>query len=157
MRHDDIWHGFADAIVRIGMPEGTHRLEPRPRGDVGEFPFDAPVHIITAHNPAGEHADPADNERRHDELTRLLDGHRTLATVGSAPDGTMAEPGYAILDIDPVEAHGHARRFGQLAIYRWTVEALTIIGIDEPRRHEAGWALVDDRMAVEKWVPISEG
>ncbi|MEQ8841117.1 MAG: DUF3293 domain-containing protein [Acidimicrobiales bacterium] len=144
-RDDDIWDAFAQAVVTIEMPEGPRRLEPRPVGEVGVFPFATPVHIITAHNPAGEPDDPVANERRHRELTEHLVGHRMMATVGSAVDGTMAEPGLGVIGLDDRVAIELGRRFGQLAIYRWTAEALEIVGIDEARRIESGWALVDAR------------
>ena len=57
----DVWDGFAAAVVRVSLPDGDRRLEPRPPGVVGEYPFDGPVHIITAYNPAGVEADAEAN------------------------------------------------------------------------------------------------
>ena len=138
---DELWDAFSNAVVRVSMPDGDRRLEPRAHGVVGRFPFSAPAHIITAHNPAGVESDSEANAARHVELELELERWTTLATVGSAPDGSMAEPGFAALDMAESEAISIARRFGQAAIYRWTSEALSIVGVDDVRRRDLGWAL----------------
>ena len=138
----DAWDGFVGAVVRISLPDGDRRLEPRPPGAAGQFPFDGPVHIITAYNPAGVEAEAAANEASHESLAAALRGHSTFATVGSAPDGSMAEPGFGVLGLPLEDAIVFGRRFGQAAVYRWTEEALTIVGVDDPRHVEMGWALV---------------
>lgn len=140
MNHD-VWRGFEAAIVRIELPEGSHRLEPRGPGDVGVFPFSAAVHVVTAFNPGGRQVDAAENDERHAQLLAATSGHVTLASVGSAPDGSMAEPGCALCDVDLTVALDLGRRFGQAAIYRWTAESLSIVGVDDARVTEMGWVL----------------
>jgi hypothetical protein len=135
-----MWDGFAGAVVRIRLTTGAVVLTPRAEG-VDAFPFDAPVHIVTAHNPAGVETDEATNERRHRELGRRLASHLVVPTVGSAPDGSMAEPGYAVLDVSLEGALEIGREFGQRAIYRWTADSLSIVGTDEPHLRHLGWSL----------------
>lgn len=135
-----MWDAFASAVVRVELAGGPAVLTPRADG-AGEFPFDRPVHIITAYNPAGIETDGATNQRRHDEFGRRLASHSVVETTGSAPDGSMAEPGYAVLHISLDEALELGREFGQRAIYRWTAESLTIVGVDEPDRRDLGWSL----------------
>ena len=53
----------------------------------------------------------------------------------------MAEPGYAVLDVEPSFALAMGRQFGQRAIYRWTADALTILGVDEDVEVRLGWRL----------------
>lgn len=138
---DAIWDGFVSAIVTLDLPQGPHRLEPAPAGTVGRFPFDADVHIVTAYNPAGIETSAAHNRRRALELLAALDGVRSHPSIGSAPDGSMAEPGRAIVGIGTDAAVALGRRFGQRAIYEWRPDALVIVGVDEPTRHESGWRL----------------
>ncbi len=135
-----MWDGFAEAVVRIEMPAGPVILAPRQEG-VGEFPLDAPVHIITAYNPAGVRADETSNHERHRELGRRVARYDVLPTVGSDPGGSMPEPGYALLDVPLETAVEIGREFGQRAIYRWTDDALSIIGVDEPVELRLGWVL----------------
>lgn len=138
----ELWDGFAAAVVRVSLPDGDRRLEPRPPGVVGEYPFDGPVHIITAYNPAGVETDAEANEASHAALGAALRSHTTVATIGSAPDGSMAEPGFAVLGLELDAAVELGRRFGQAAIYRWTADALAIVGVDDTRQVEMGWSVV---------------
>lgn len=141
---DRTWEAFAEAIVRIAFDDFPKVLEPAAPAEVGEFPFEAPVHIITAYNPAGVRMAEDDNARRHRALGAALAGHETVPTVGSARDGSMAEPGYAVFGLTLGEAVQVGDRFGQRAIYRWTADALSVIGIDEPIETRLGWRLTDD-------------
>ncbi|MFT5201435.1 MAG: hypothetical protein ACI9C1_000810 [Candidatus Aldehydirespiratoraceae bacterium] len=140
---DKMWDGFADAIVQVALARGPAVLVPRPVGRVGVFPFHRPVHILTAYNPAGRVIDAADNEARHDALASALAGNRVFPTVGSAADGTFREPGYGLLEGDLQEAIELARVFGQRAIYRWTPDVLSVIGVDEEVQIDLGWTLQD--------------
>lgn len=138
---DALWQGFAGAVVHLGLPTGPHRLAPVASGTHGRFPFSSPVHIITAHNPGGVEIDAAANAARHRELHVVLEGQACIDTVGSAVDGSMAEPGFGVLDIELDVAIRLGRRFGQVAIYRWTSESLSIVGVDEQTTVDLGWAL----------------
>ena len=135
-----MWDGFGQAIVRVELTDGPVILVPRGEG-VGEFPFHAPVHIITAYNPAGIQADETTNRERHRELERRLARYDVLPTVGSDPDGSIAEPGYAVLGVSLDTAVEIGREFVQRAIYRWTHDSLSIIGVDEPIQLHFGWSL----------------
>jgi hypothetical protein len=140
-----MWDGFADAVVRLDLPTGCVVLEPRPVGDVGKFPFDAPVHIITAYNPAGIEIDEEINFGRHRSLGLALQRRNVFPTVGSAPDGSMPEPGFGVLDMTLSDALELASDFGQLAIYRWTPHALSIVDVDGNERVRRGWSLSSHR------------
>lgn len=142
---DSMWDGFAGAVVHLTFPDGVRCLAPRPDGEVGEFPFDAPVHIVTAYNPAGIEIDEQANIDRHRRLGDAVAGVDTVTTVGSAPDGSMPEPGFALLELQLDEALDLARAFGQRAIYRWTPDELDIVGVDEPHHRRLGWSLTELR------------
>jgi Protein of unknown function (DUF3293) len=140
-----MWDGFADAVVRLDLPTGGVVLEPRPVGAVGRFPFDGPVHIITAYNPAGIEIDEETNVGRHRSLGLALHCRNLFPTVGSAPDGSMPEPGFGVLDMTLSDALELASDFGQLAIYRWTPDALSIVDVDGNERVRRGWSLSSHR------------
>ncbi len=144
MTKDAMWDNFAEAIVRIDLASGRSVISPEALGEVGQFPFDAPLHIITAYNPAGIEVDAGSNEQFHDALGVAVDAYEVFSTVGSARDGSMAEPGYAVFGLTLDEAVELGRRFGQRAIYRWTADALTIVGVGEATERRLGWSLSDD-------------
>ncbi len=144
MTEDEMWDAFAEAIVRIDLTTGPAVLAPEAFVGVGRFPFDAPVHIITAYNPAGVEIDAGSNGRHHLALGHALAAHEVLPTVGSARDGSMAEPGYAVLGLSLDEATELGRQFGQRAIYRWAADALTIVGVGDATERRLGWALSED-------------
>ena len=131
------------AKIVLELVTGRALLAPASPGDVGVFPFPAPVHIITAYNPAGVEIDDETNVARHGLLGAAVAGFEVIASVGSAPDGTMAEPGFALLGVPFRQALDLARQFGQRAFYRWTPQALGIVGVDEPVRRHLGWTLTE--------------
>jgi hypothetical protein len=142
MSDDAMWDGFAGAVVRIDLPDGTAAvLAPRPSGEVGRFPFESAVHIVTAYNPAGVEIDESANADRHRRLAAETAELDTVDTVGSAPDGSMPEPGVGLLSVTTEHAIALGRAFGQRAIYRWTPDALVIVGVDEPHQRALGWSL----------------
>jgi hypothetical protein len=53
----------------------------------------------------------------------------------------MAEPGFGVLDMELDVAVQLGRRFGQVAIYRWTRDTLSIVGVDDPSTIDMGWTL----------------
>lgn len=145
---DETWAAFALAVVTLELESGPAVLRPDEVGQVGSFPFDQAVHIITAFNPGASIDQTASsdvveqqNQSRHRELKATLADHQCVDSVGSAIDGGFAEPGFAVLGIDIETAVSVAAEFGQKAIYRWTDDRLLIIGVDEPVELELGWSL----------------
>lgn len=141
-----LWDGFAEAVVQITLDEGTSViLVPAPPGSVDTFPFDGPVHIITAYNPRGDLSDEAANRRSHAELAAASGaaGWSALPTVGSGPDGSMPEPGLAIFDITRGEAVALGARFGQAAVCAWHPDGLDIVGVFDEHTRSLGWRLED--------------
>ena len=45
---DSIWDGFAEAVVRVSLPDGDARLEPASPGQSGDFPFGGAIYRWTA-------------------------------------------------------------------------------------------------------------
>lgn len=140
---DEMWQGFAQAIVTLQLDGARAVLQPEEPDRVGSFPFLNPVHIVTAFNPAGLETDARENDRRHVAFGRVVEHYETFPTIGSAPDGSFAEPGYGLVDVSTDDALDVARTFGQRAIYRWTSDALTILGVTESIELRLGWTLID--------------
>ena len=139
---DEMWAGFARAIVRLDLSGGPEVLHPTKNGVSGRFPFDGSVHIITAYNRDGLEASDAANRAADQELEAALSDHQTFRTVGSAPDGSFAEPGFGILDIEFQDALTLGARFGQVAIYRWSADDLVICAVGSDDELRLGWQLV---------------
>ena len=143
---DQLWDGFARAVVRIGFAEGTRVLRPRNEpGAVDEFPFADAVHIVSACNPSGASADDASNAAASAALAELAAklGVLTLSTIGSGSDGSIPEPGVLFEGISREDAVALGVRFGQSAVYEWRRDALEIIGALDPGSLLLGWRLTD--------------
>lgn len=142
----DFFEGFARAVVTIAFRDRVRVLQPRPLGSPsGRFPFEQLVHIVTAYNPRGLVSDETENATRHrlllDQVARL--GVATIPTVGSAPDGSIAEPGLLIERLDRATAIALGDEFGQSAIYEWSRDSLEVVGVQDGRSKKLGWTLID--------------
>jgi hypothetical protein len=116
------------------------RPAPRP----GPYPLsDAPVHVLTAHNPGAERPTAVENDRRQQALAAELADHGLVVTraVASAADGSHAEESAAVVGWDDAGALALARRYGQDAIFRWTPEAWAVLPCDGGPPLTLGWTL----------------
>ena len=135
---------FSRAIVAVHFEGGTRVLVPRPPAEVGDsFPFVGAVHIVTAHNPRGVMSDEASNGLAHQALIERAAAMEvgTIATEGSAPDGSMREPGLLMIGLARAEAVSMGRAFAQSAIYEWAPDRLEIVGVLDPGTRLLGWSL----------------
>lgn len=140
---DPLWDAFAGAAITIELPVGRRLLEPRPPGETGAFPLPDSAHIITAWNPGGVATTRARNVERGRDLDATLGHYQALPTIGSGIDGSFPEPGLAVVGLSDGDAVAIGRRFGQVAIYRWTSDSLTIVGADHPGEQVMGWELTE--------------
>jgi hypothetical protein len=133
------------AVLRVPDLDGRALvLRPRPPGQVaGTFPFAAPVHVVTAHNPGAERPGPAGNAARQARLEADLDarGLRHWRTVAGAEDGSHAEEGALVAGLDDDEARALGAAWGQDAVFRWTRAAWTVLACDDVAPIELGWEL----------------
>lgn len=137
---------YAGAVVTIDFGDRLCRLEPRLQGVVlGTFPFTAGCHIITANNPLGVPISEHENAVAHRALLEWASAgdFETHPTVGSAPDGSIPEPGLLVLGLSRLEAVEVGIRFGQSAIYEWSAMELRIVGALEPGELVFGWSLAE--------------
>jgi len=95
--------------------------------------FGVPVAVITAQNPRSRELDPAENERRNAALLGDLDelGLPVLVAVGSNPEGTWSERGFAVPGLDRARALELGRAHGQNAIFEFDREVVWLLGCEE--------------------------
>lgn len=140
----ELLDGFSRAVVRVDFPDERRVLTPRALGLHGsDFPFSTTVHIVTAYNPLGEIHDEAANRANHRRLreyTAAL-GVEVIPTVGSAPDGSIPEPGLLTKRLTRRTAVALGDEFGQSAIYEWSADRLEIVGVRHPGNLVLGWEL----------------
>ncbi|WP_433803401.1 DUF3293 domain-containing protein [Actinomycetospora sp. CA-084318] len=114
-------------------------LRPCEQG-TGYFPYDGPVHVLTAYNPGPEVLDVVENERSQAALIGELpsDVQQWRAEAGSI-DGSHTEVSVAVRGLSDEAALQIARRYGQDAIFRWTAEAWSILPCDGGAPLHHGW------------------
>ncbi|MHC1558130.1 DUF3293 domain-containing protein [Actinomycetospora sp. C-140] len=142
MSRADRTDAYTRAVLRV--PDLGLLLKPRPAGQVcGTFPFDAPVHVVTAHNPGALRPGPAENTARQAGLDAELDrrGLRHHRTVAGAEDGSHAEEGALVVGLDDEAARAFGAAWGQDAVFRWSATAWTVLACDDRPPVELGWAL----------------
>ena len=137
---DERFAGYRQARLRVWQDRGGV-IELRPADDGrGVFPFDGPVHVLTAHNPGAEVMDRAENKRRQATLVDDLPGdvRRWYAEAG-AMDGSHTEVSVVVRGLSDEAALELAGRYGQDAIFRWTAEAWSILSCDGGPPVHLGW------------------
>ena len=74
--------------------------------------------IVTAHNPRSERLSSEENERRHEELEKVLNERNAVfgPSVGESLDGEWREAGVIVYDVALEEALELGRRFEQHAV-----------------------------------------
>jgi len=138
---------YTRAVLRLPDLGGrTLVLRPRTAGVVaGTFPFEAPVHVVTAHNPGVERPGPSENGARQARLEADLDarGLRYWRTVAGAEDGSHAEAGVLVAGLDDDAARALGAAWGQDAVFRWSATAWTVLACDDAPSVHLGWELVE--------------
>jgi hypothetical protein len=77
-----------------------------------------PYAIITAHNPYSQKLSEEENDKRHEQLEKILQ-ERNLEhhlSTGESPDGSWIEEGFIIFDISLEDALAVGKLFEQQAI-----------------------------------------
>ncbi|MDD7968492.1 DUF3293 domain-containing protein [Actinomycetospora lemnae] len=139
---------YTRAVLRIPDLHGRALLlRPRTTGHVeGVFPFDAPVHVVTAHNPGPARLGEAENAARQARLEAELDarGLRHRHVVAGAEDGSHAEAGALVEGLDDDAARALGAAWGQDAVFRWSPTAWTVLASDDAPSVDLGWELAHD-------------
>ncbi|MEJ2869155.1 DUF3293 domain-containing protein [Actinomycetospora sp. OC33-EN08] len=131
--------GYRRAGLRV---PGLTELRPADEG-TDEFPFDGPVHVLTAYDPGPARYGAAENERRQQALLEDLPaGVQRWSAVAGAEDGSHAEASVVVRGLTDAQALDLARRHGQDAVFRWTAEAWSILPCDGGPPVHQGWRTV---------------
>ena len=91
-----------------------------------------PITLVTGWNPGGEVADPAANRAANRALRSTLEarGWSWRAALGRAPDGSWAEPGFAVGRLDEAAAAALGREWRQLAVYVISAPEVVVLASD---------------------------
>lgn len=145
MTRADRTEDYVQAVLRVPDLDGRALvLRPRSAGQVvGIFPFDAPVHVVTAHNPGADRLGTTENDARQARLEADLDarGLRHWRTVAGAEDGSHAEQGALVEGLDDDAARALGAAWGQDAVFRWSATAWTVLACDDTPSIDLGWEL----------------
>lgn len=137
--------GWRKTWLRIVSPSGeAWAVHPADRGVCeGPFPFDSPVHVITAWNPRSQPLDYSENLQRHQQLVGQLRaaGEEICEGTGSAADGSWAEEGIARIGHSLDSSIRIGIDWQQDAIWEWHPRGLAAVECESGRRHEWGWVL----------------
>ena len=96
------------------------------------------VYLVTACNPGGSQRSDPENAAANAELEAELSARSLpwLRAVGRDEASSWVEPGCCVLGIDREQAAEIGRRYGQLAIYEISPEALSVVWCDSGRTVE---------------------
>jgi hypothetical protein len=143
---DDAWASYARTVVEIVRPHlGTVWVRAARVGIVGvwPWPFDLPVHILTAWDPRGERPPRDVNKERQASLEQdlgpLADGMWTA--VGVDPVTGHREEGVAVSGVHEPDALTLGAHYDQEAIFVWTPQVWAIVACDGSRSLPLGWSV----------------
>jgi hypothetical protein len=127
---DELWDLYADALIDCEV-DGRLRCLRGPKAE--PLPADAPIFVMTAHNPGGVNRVDALNEvsKRALEADLSSDGATFWPAIGSSRDASWSEPGVAVAGLDRAGACAYGRRYGQLAVYELTAEEMHVVRCDD--------------------------
>jgi acetyl esterase/lipase len=96
------------------------------------------VHLVTAYNPGGHDRPEVENAAANAELEAELSARslRWLRAVGRDESSSWVEPGCCVLGLDREQAAELGRRYGQLAVYEISPEAVSVVWCDSVRTIE---------------------
>ena len=137
--------GWRKTWLRIVSPSGdAWAVHPAEAGTCeGIFPFESPVHVITAWNPRSRLLESSENLQRHRQLLQQLKaaGEEIHEGTGSAADGSWAEEGIARIGQSLESSIEIGKEWQQDAIWEWHPQGLAAVECESGQRHEWGWVL----------------
>ena len=131
--------------LRIVSPLGeAWAVHPAEEGKMeGEFPYESPIHVITAWNPESTKLTYSENGDRHRRLQIQLQGlgEEIWEGTGSAIDGQWAEEGFARVGTSLESSLAIGCQWKQDSIWEWSTNGLAAIECISGVRHQWGWVL----------------
>ena len=127
---DDLWDIWAGAVIDCEI-DGRRRALRAPAAP--PLPADAPIFVLTAHNPGGVERDAASNDAAEAVLEAELAaiGVTFWPATGRARDASWSEPGVAVAGLDRAGACALAGRYGQLAVFELDEDDVHVVRCDD--------------------------
>jgi hypothetical protein len=107
---------------------------------VVEWPFDSPVFVVTAANPAGRIRSDGENAMANSRLAAALVRSRAgfCRALGTSGDGTHSEESFLVWGVTVETAVEVAAEFGQDAVFELTDDRVSVVGVAVDRRSGRG-------------------
>jgi hypothetical protein len=149
----DIWANYAKTMLVFQDDLGqTWKLRPAAARHVGDWVLGPPsfrrptteAWVITAWNPHSVQAQSTDNERSNQHMVREIEaaGLRFTPAKGQAEDGSWSEDSFLVHDPDPEWLVTLAARYGQNAVFHWSRESWSVVGVLLDGTVTMGWIVV---------------
>jgi hypothetical protein len=99
--------------------------------------------VITAWNPHSVQAPSSDNELSNQHMVREIEaaGLRLTPAKGQAEDGSWSEDSFLVHDPDPEWLVTLAARYGQNAVFHWSRESWSVVGVLLDGTVTMGWSV----------------
>lgn len=134
------WQTYLDTVITAELaPTQIMPLTGANAIPSADWPFSAPVHVLTAHNPYGRARSPEQNAEALADLGRILTLYgiafaRAEGRDGSAPaEIAYTETGVLAWGMTRDDAVSLGRRYDQEAIFELTADEVLVISCDEDR------------------------
>jgi hypothetical protein len=127
-RDSERWASYLNTVISAELsPEAIHNLNGS--SGVKHWPFDAPIHVITAWNPYNIPRSQWENDQSNIDLAVELAkvGAKYAPATGTSSDGEHYEPGFVTWSLTRGEAIAIARLFRQEAIFELTSDELRLV------------------------------
>ena len=142
------WDAYAETLVEVSLPDGAQAILRRADVSANDslvWPYNPNIEawIITACNPRSVLLDEQVNAERHDQLRGQIveAGFVPYDTVGRDANSDWLEPGFLVVGEVGEFIWNLALAWEQNAVFRWTPDALAIVGVLQPGEHTRPWVL----------------
>lgn len=134
---EDRWRGYLDTTVAVVIDGETVDLTGPDA--VEAWPFDGPVHVLTAWDPSGRVMTREDNEKANAALRDDLVSVGARVWDSSGHDGpvsgdTFIDAGFVVVGPTESDVIALALRYDQEAIYTMTDQDLILVASRSQRR-----------------------
>jgi hypothetical protein len=149
----DIWAEYAKTMLVFQDESArTWTLRPDAAGQVDDWVLGPPsfrqptdeAWVITAWNPHSVQAQSSDNKWSNQHMVREIEaaGLRFTPAKGQAEDGSWSEDSFLVHDPEPEWLVELAARYGQNAVFRWSRESWSVVGVLLDGTVTMGWSVV---------------
>ncbi len=146
------WSHYGRTVLHAELDAGEWSRLNGPDG-LGSWPFDSPVFVITAANPAGRIRSDGENAAANARLAATLVRARAgfCRALGTSGDGTHREESFLVWGVTIETALDVAAEFGQDALFELTVDRMSVVGVTADRRVDMD-RTVDRRVDMDRTV-----